>query len=46
MVMKTNSVSKLVGIWRQEERVHILRQHAGLELLNVEEYGTEEQEEE
>ena len=46
MVMETSSVSKLVGIWRWKQRVHILRQHAGLEMLDVEEYGTEEQEEE
>ena len=45
MVMKTSSISKLVGIWRWEQRVHILRQHAGLEMLNVENYEIEEQEE-
>ena len=46
MVMKTSSISKLVGIWRWEQRVHILRQHADLEMLNVENYEIEEQEEE
>ena len=45
MAMETSSISKLVGIWKYEERVHILRKHVGLDLLDLEEYGIEEQEE-
>ena len=45
MAMETSSISKLVGIWKYEERVHILRKYVGLDLLDLEEYGIEEQEE-
>jgi hypothetical protein len=45
-VLKTSSLTKLVGIWEYQSRVHVLRKHAGLEMLNAEEYGTEEQQEE
>jgi hypothetical protein len=45
MVMETSSLSKLVGIWEYGQRVHILRKHVGLDLLDLEEYGMEEQEE-
>ena len=41
-VLKISSLSKLVGIWVQEPRVHVLRRHAGMDMLNVEEYGMEE----
>ena len=42
VVLKISSLSKLVGIWVQEPRVHVLRRHAGMDMLNVEEYGMEE----
>jgi hypothetical protein len=45
MVLKTSSLTKLVGIWKWEPRVHILRKHAGLDMLYDEEYEIEEQEE-
>ena len=45
MAMETSSISKLVGIWKYEERVHILRKYVGLDLLDLEEHGIEEQEE-
>ena len=41
-VLKTSSLSKLVGVWVRESRVHILRKHAGMDMLNAEEYGVEE----
>jgi Transposase family tnp2 len=43
MTMKTSSLSNLVGIWVHEPRVHILRKHVGLDLLDLEEYEMEEQ---
>ena len=43
--VKTSSLTKLVGIWKYDSRVHVLRRHAGLDMLNAEEYGVEEQEE-
>ena len=43
--METFRITNLVGIWKCEERVHILRRHVGLDLLNLEEDGMEEQEE-
>ena len=44
-VLKTSSLTKLVGVWECGPRVHILRKHAGLEMLDVEEEGDEEEEE-
>ena len=44
VAMETFRITKLVGIWKYEERVHILRRHVGLDLLNLEEDGFEEQE--
>lgn len=45
MVMETSKISKWIGIWKWEQRVHIFRQHAGLEMLNVNEgYEIEDQE--
>ena len=44
VAMETFRITKLVGIWKYEERVHILRRHVGLDLLDLEEYGIEEQE--
>ena len=46
MVLNISSITKLVGIWKYGLKVHILRKHAGLEMLDAEEYGTEEQQEE
>jgi len=43
-VLKTSSLTKLVGVWEWESRVHILRKHAGLEMLDVEECEIEEEE--
>jgi hypothetical protein len=45
IVMETYRLSKLVGIWKHKERVHVLRRHVGLDLLDLEAYGMEEQEE-
>lgn len=45
MVMETFRITKLVGIWEYGPRVHILRKHVGLDLLDVEEDEIEEQEE-
>jgi len=45
MVLETSSLTKLVGIWEGESKVHILRKHVGLEMLDVEESGIEEEEE-
>jgi hypothetical protein len=42
---ETSSLTKLVGVWEWESKVHILRKHAGLDMLDVEEYGMEEEEE-
>ena len=39
-------VTKLVEIWEHNSQVHILRRHAGLDMLNREEYGVEEEIEE
>jgi len=44
-VFETADIIKLVGIWRYKSRVHILRQHAGLDMLNAEEEIEEEEEE-
>ena len=41
-VLKISSLSKLVGVWVRESRVHILRSHAGMDMLNVEDYCIEE----
>ena len=46
MVLKTASITKLVGIWEHNSQVHILRRHAGLDMLTGEEYGVEEEIEE
>ena len=35
MAMETSSISKLIGIWKYEERVHVLRKHVGLDLLDL-----------
>ena len=43
MAMETSSISKLIGIWKYEERVHVLRKHVGLDLLDLEEHGIEEE---
>ena len=45
IAMETFRITKLIGIWKYEERVHILRRHVGLDLLNLKEDGMEEQEE-
>jgi hypothetical protein len=45
VVMETYRLSKLVGIWKHKERDHVLRRHVGLDLLDLEAYGMEEQEE-
>jgi hypothetical protein len=45
MAMETSGLRKLVGIWKYESRVHILRRHVGLDLLDLEEYDMEEQDE-
>ena len=45
MVMKTSRITKLVGIWEHESRVHILRRHVGLGILDIEEGEIEEEEE-
>jgi hypothetical protein len=45
MVLETSSLTALVGVWEWELRVHILRKHTGLEMLDAEEYGVEEEEE-
>jgi hypothetical protein len=45
MVLETSSLTKLVGVWEWDSRVHILRKHAGLEMLDPEEYEMEEEEE-
>ena len=42
--MESSRLIKLVGIWKYEERVHVLRRHVGLDLLD-QEYGMEEQRE-
>jgi hypothetical protein len=44
-VLETPDLRKLVGIWKFKSRVHILRQHAGLDMLNAEEEEIEEEEE-
>jgi hypothetical protein len=46
MVLKTSSLTKLVGIWGYKSRVHVLRRHGGLDMLNAEEHGIEEEIEE
>ena len=46
MVLKTASITKLVEIWEHNSQVHILRRHAGLDMLDGEEYGVEEEIEE
>ena len=46
MVLKTFSITKLVGIWEHNSHVHVLRKHAGLDMLNEEEYGVGEEIEE
>jgi hypothetical protein len=50
MVLKTSSITKLVGIWEYKSedltRVHVLRKHGGLDMLNAEEYGVEDNAEE
>jgi hypothetical protein len=43
-VLETSSITQLVGVWEWKSKVHILRKHAGLEMLDAEE-GVEEQEE-
>jgi hypothetical protein len=48
MVLETSCLTKLVGVWAWESKVHMLRKHAGLDMLDVdslEEYGIEEEEE-
>jgi hypothetical protein len=45
MVLETSSLNKLVGVWERGPTVHILRKHAGLEMLDAEEYGIEEENE-
>lgn len=46
MVLKTSSITKLVGIWEHNSHVHVLRKHAELDMLNEEEYGVGEEIEE
>jgi hypothetical protein len=41
-VSKIYSLSKPVGVWVRDSTVHILRRHAGMDMLNVDEYGIEE----
>jgi hypothetical protein len=45
-VLDTSDITKLVGIWIFDSRVHVLRRHAGLDMLAVEEEEIEEEEEE
>ena len=45
VAMKTSRLNKLIGIWNYKERVHVLRKHVGLDLLDYEEDMLEEQEE-
>jgi len=46
MVMETSKLINLVGIWEYQGRVHILRRHPGLDMMNPEECGLEELEDE
>jgi hypothetical protein len=43
-VLETSSITQLVWVWEWKSKVHILRKHAGPEMLDAEE-GVEEQEE-
>jgi hypothetical protein len=43
LVMETSNITRLIGIWEWKSKVHILRKHVGLSMLNVEEYGVEEE---
>ena len=43
-VLETSRIIKLVGIWECKLKLHILKKHAGLDMLDVEENGVEEQE--
>jgi hypothetical protein len=48
MVLETSCLTKLVGVWEWNSKVHVLRKHAGLDMLNVEtfeEYDIEGEEE-
>jgi hypothetical protein len=44
-VFSTSSITKLVGVWAWESRVHILRKHAGIDMLQAEEDVIQEEEE-
>jgi hypothetical protein len=43
MVLNTSSLTKLVGVWPWKSRVHILRKHAGIDMLNADEDDIEEE---
>ena len=45
MVMETSKLINLVGIWEYQGRFHILR-HPGLDMMNPEECGLQEMEDE
>jgi hypothetical protein len=36
-VLETSSITQLVGVWEWKSKVHVLRKHAGLEMLDAEE---------
>jgi len=46
MVLETSNITKLVGIVKGKQYVHMLRKHVGLGLLKAEEYGLEDEIEE
>jgi hypothetical protein len=45
-VTETSRIINLIGIWKYDSRVHILRRHSGLDMLSTEECGYEEIEDE
>ena len=45
-VLNTSSITKLVGIWAWRTRVHILRKHGGMDLLQAEDVDDIQEEEE
>ncbi len=46
MVLETSCLKKLVGVWEWESKIHVLRKHAGLEMLHVEAFEEDDIEEE
>lgn len=45
-VLEVTAIHSIVGIWSGDKWVYVLRKHPGLNLLNDEESGKTEQEEE